>query len=113
HIPAGSTADPAPVDATRAKLRLSLGLGDHRLLGHSTTPLSIERCIHGTPSTQSLRRTERHAETCQELHRFLSLIVHRHYIDNHPPELTEPIAIDLVKDQLVPDTVRVVAATVK
>src|SRR5690606_14709692 len=54
HVPAGSTAEPAPVDAAHAELRRPLGLGDHRLLGHCTTPLPDQTVLPETrPSLAS------------------------------------------------------------
>src|SRR6266545_585167 len=105
HGPRPATALAARV-APHLELRLALGLGDQRLLGHvvfvtSSTPLVRDCRALREPSVDLASLPEREAERAQQR---AALVVGRRRGDHgdvHAPDLDDAVVVDLGEDQLL------------
>src|SRR6266498_2660690 len=105
HGPRPATALAARV-APHLELRLALGLGDQRLLGHvvfvtSSAPLVRDHRALREPSVDLPSRPEGKAQCGEQRPALLVGLRRGHHGDVHAPDLDDAVVVDLGEDQLL------------
>src|SRR6266536_1498322 len=105
HGPRPATALAARV-APHLELRLALGLGDQRLLGHvvfvtSSAPLVRDHRALREPSVDLPSRPEGKAQCGEQRPALLVGLRRGHHGDVHAPDLDDAVVVDLGEDELL------------